>query len=199
MLHLYNIFLDQDVYAFRLDNLAGGVDWSIALHPHDVLRLARGDVVANGSANLNGPGDPEWFTVDVQAAGWYCLAVCKAEPFGFDLEGQYKLTILQGVSDVPDEPDLPAITALSGVHPNPFNPQTTISYELAVAAVVELEIYDVKGALVRRLVREAMPAGRHAAVWNGEDDGGARVASGVYLARFSAGAYRDFTKLLMVK
>jgi len=199
MLHIHNIFLEQDLYAFRLDNLVGFVDWGFALHPQDLGMMGRHETVQNGEAMMNGPGDPEWFTVEVPAAGWYGLVVYKVGPFEFDKDGVYELTILQGVSDVPDEPDLPVLTALTGVHPNPFNPQTTISYELAVAADVELEIYDVKGALVRRLVSESMPVGRHAAVWNGEDDGGARVASGVYLARFNAGAYRDVIKLVMVK
>ncbi|MCK9996679.1 MAG: hypothetical protein KAH56_10435 [Candidatus Krumholzibacteria bacterium] len=199
MLHIYNVYLEQDIYAFRLDNLTGGVDWGFALHDHSYEMSGRDEAMPSGMSWLNGPGQAEWFTLDIPTAGWYGLAVFKAGPFEYDKDGTYELTIMQGVSEVPDEPDLPSATALSGVHPNPFNPQTTISYELAVAAVVELEIYDVKGARVRRLVREAMPAGRHTAVWNGEDDAGARVASGVYLARFSAGAYRDFTKLVMVK
>ncbi len=199
MLHLYNIYLEQDVYAFRLDNLAAPVDWGFALHPNDKSYQGRHEAMLDGSAYLNGPGDPEWFTVDIPAAGWYGLTVFKATPFGFDIEGEYKLTILQGVSDVPDETDLPVATALAGVHPNPFNPQTTISYDLTLAAKVALEIYDVKGALVRRLVNETMPAGRHSAVWNGEDDAGRRAASGVYVARFSAGAHRDVRKLVMLK
>ncbi|MEN8008459.1 MAG: FlgD immunoglobulin-like domain containing protein, partial [Candidatus Krumholzibacteriota bacterium] len=199
MLHLYNIYLEQDTYAFRLDNLAAAVDWGFALHPHDIPYQGRHNAMIGGAAYMAGPGDPEWFTVDVPVAGYYGLAVFKARPSGFDIEGEYRLTILQGVSDVPDEEDLPVATALAGVHPNPFNPQTTISYELAAAAVVALEIYDVKGALVRCLVNESMPAGRHAVVWNGEDDSGARVASGVYLARFTAGAHRVVRKVVMVK
>jgi hypothetical protein len=199
MLHLYNLFLDQDLYAFRLDNLAGVVDWGIALHPHDVPYGSRNDLVPGGTAYLNGPGDPEWFTVEVPAAGWYGLAVFKTGPLEFDKDGEYELRIMQGVSDVPDEPDLPAATALAGVHPNPFNPQTTISYELASPAAVELAIYDLKGALVRRLVSESMPAGRHETVWNGQDDAGARVASGVYLTRFKAGAHHEVRKVVMVK
>ena len=130
------------------------------------------------------------------------MAVYKERPIDFDLEGTYELTILRGVSDVPDEPDepdVPSLTALVGAHPNPFNPQTTIFYELSAAAAVELDIFDVKGALVRRLVRESMPAGRHNAVWNGMDEAGARAASGVYLVRFSAGGYRDVSKLVMLK
>jgi len=199
MLHLYNIFLEQDIYAFRLDNLIGLVDWGMALHPHDLPLMGRQDIMPGGEAWLNGPGYPEWFTVDVPAAGWYGLAVFKTGPFEFDKEGTYRLTIMQGVSDVPDEVDLPAATALAGVHPNPFNPQTTISYELAAAATVELEIFDVKGALVRRLVSGPMSAGRHGAVWNGEDDAGARVASGVYLVQFNAGVNHDVRKLVMLK
>jgi hypothetical protein len=199
MLHLYNIYLEPDLYAFRLDNVTGVVDWGFALHPFETLMQGRQDAMVDGAAWLNGPGAPEWFTVHVPDGGWFCLAVYKATPFDFERDGTYELTILQGVSDVEDQTDLPVATVLTGVHPNPFNPQTTISYELAIAADVELEIYDVKGARVRRLVSESMPAGRHAAVWNGKTDSGARVASGVYLARFSAGAYRDFTKLVMLK
>lgn len=199
MLHLYNIYLVQDLYAFRLDNLAGAVDWGMALHSPVFPFSSRLDEVPGGAAYLNGPGDPEWFAVDVPSAGWYCLAVFKAGPFDFDLDGTYQLTIMQGVSGVSEKPDLPAATALAGVHPNPFNPQTAISYELAAAAPVELAIYDLKGARVRRLVSAPMPAGRHEAIWNGQDDTGARVASGVYLARFIAGDHREVKKVMMVK
>ncbi|MEN8006214.1 MAG: FlgD immunoglobulin-like domain containing protein [Candidatus Krumholzibacteriota bacterium] len=199
MLHLYNIYLEADVHAFRLDNLAGTADWELALHPNNVDRIARTQVLGSALSNRTGPGGAEWFTENITTAGYYCLAVCKTGPFEFDKEGSYQLTILQGISDVTDEPDLPSATALTGVFPNPFNPQTTISYELAARAEVELEIYDVKGALVRRLVDGAMPAGRHAAVWNGTDDAGRRVASGVYLATFHAGLHRDVHKLVVVK
>lgn len=199
MLHLHNIYLEPDIYAFRLDNLYGSADWSVALHAHDESLPVRSQSDAMGWSNQNGPGGPEWFTVDAPVASYYCLAVCKATPFGFDLEGEYELTILRGVSDVQDEPDLPTATSLAGIYPNPFNPQTTISYELAAAGVVELAVYDLKGALVRRLVSEPRPAGRHRAVWNGEDESGQRVASGVYLARFKAGSHQDFRKVVMVK
>ena len=199
MLHLYNIYLEADVYAFRLDNLAGTADWELALHPNNVDRIARTQVFGSALSNRTGPGGAEWFTENITTAGFYCLAVCKTGPEEFDKEGTYQLTILQGISDVTDEPEMPSATALTGVHPNPFNPQTTISYDLDAGAKVVLEIYDVKGARVRRLVDESMPAGRHTAVWNGADDAGRRVASGVYLAIFEAGSHRDVQKLVMVK
>jgi hypothetical protein len=199
MLHLHNIYLVQDIYAFRLDNLGLPVDWGFALHPSDQAYQGRHDAMIDASSYLAGPGDPEWFTVDVPVAGWYGLAVFKATPYGFDVEGEYQLTILQGVSDVQDQPDLPSATALAGVHPNPFNPQTTISYELASSAAVDLCIYDLKGALVRRLVSEPMPAGRHQAVWNGRDDIGRRVASGTYLYRLEAGEYSETRRMALIK
>jgi len=199
MLHLYNIYLEQDLYAFRLDNLAGTVDWGFALHAYDQPLSGRNSIMSGGTSYLNGPGDHEWFTLDIPGAGWYGLAVFKTGPFEFDKDGEYQLTIMQGVTGVDDQPDLPSATALAGIYPNPFNPQTVISYELAAAATVELDIYDLKGALVRRLVNETTPVGRHEAVWNGQDDAGSRVASGVYFAHFRAGLHRDVKKVVMVK
>ena len=200
MLQLYNIYLEADVYAFRLDNLTGTVDWGLGLHPADMALQERIDVVTGGMAWLNGPGDDEWFTVNIPVAGYYGLAVYKAGPLEFDKDGTYQLRILQGVSGVDDTPAVvPEATALAGVYPNPFNPQTRIAYDLAVGGYVDLAVYDVKGAFVRRLVSEVRPAGRHQVVWNGEDDAGGRVASGVYVARYIAAGRQDVKKVVIVK
>jgi flagellar hook assembly protein FlgD len=79
-------------------------------------------------------------------------------------------------------------------YPNPFNPVTTIYYELPAAQHVRMQIYDVTGRLVRTLVDEAIAAGPHTVVWQGRDDHGARVASGVYFV-----AYRTQEKTLREK
>jgi flagellar hook assembly protein FlgD len=73
-----------------------------------------------------------------------------------------------------------------GNYPNPFNPSTTISYLLAENSSVRLEIYDVAGRKVRSLVDESRSAGYHNVVWNGRDQNGSQVSSGVYLYRFTA-------------
>jgi choice-of-anchor B domain-containing protein len=65
-------------------------------------------------------------------------------------------------------------------HPNPFNPRTTIAFELAKPAHARLAVYDVRGAHVRTLVERDLARGAHTAEWNGEDDRGQRVSSGVY-------------------
>jgi hypothetical protein len=71
-------------------------------------------------------------------------------------------------------------------YPNPFNPSTTINYEIAKDASVKMEIYDAMGRKVRALVDGSKSAGYYSVVWNGRDDQGREVASGVYLYRFVA-------------
>ena len=65
--------------------------------------------------------------------------------------------------------------------PNPFNPETSISFELPAQSQVRLEIFDVVGQQVRTLVADALSAGPHQVLWNGRDDAGAKVGSGIYI------------------
>jgi flagellar hook assembly protein FlgD len=69
--------------------------------------------------------------------------------------------------------------------PNPFNPRTTVRFTLPQAARATLSLYDQRGCLVRTLVAAALPAGEQAVTWDGRDDGGRSVASGVYVVRLS--------------
>lgn len=93
----------------------------------------------------------------------------------------------------------PKVTALSSIHPNPFNPQTTVDFTLASSARVRIAVYDVKGALVRLLVDETMPAGERATRWNGVDEKGRSAASGIYFVRMIAGSYTEVRKIVMLK
>lgn len=81
---------------------------------------------------------------------------------------------------------IPAVTALRGNYPNPFNPTTTIEFSLARAGQVRLDVYDLRGLRVRRLVAENLPAGAHSVSWNGTDDRGRSQAAGVYFVRLQA-------------
>jgi hypothetical protein len=86
---------------------------------------------------------------------------------------------------------VPAVTGaatleLSPNVPNPFNPRTTIRYELSSPGAVRIGIYDVSGRLVRTIVDEQQPSGSHMAVWNGLDQAGSSVASGVYFIRLES-------------
>lgn len=82
--------------------------------------------------------------------------------------------------------ELPREYALEGNYPNPFNPTTRIRYALPAPGVVSLRVFDASGRLVRVLLdRAPRDAGYHAAAWDGTDDAGRRLASGVYFYRLS--------------
>lgn len=104
------------------------------------------------------------------------------------------------VSQAGGMPLVPEAFELQQNFPNPFNPSTTIRYTLPEEARVTLVIYDLLGRQVRTLLRDAQHnAGYHTAVWDGRDDAGRPVASGVYLYRIEAGAHQGTRKMVLVK
>ncbi len=91
------------------------------------------------------------------------------------------------------------VTELLGNYPNPFNPETSISYNLREAGQVTLDIYNLKGQKVRTLVNEHQDKGQHNVVWNGKDENNSSVASGVYFYRMSNGSYSSTKKMILMK
>ena len=84
-------------------------------------------------------------------------------------------------------------------YPNPFNPSTTINVMLAIRSDITLTLYDVLGREVRRFVYEQVPPGVQQFVWDGKDEQGRSVASGVYLYRLNASGYSQTKKMLLVR
>jgi hypothetical protein len=100
----------------------------------------------------------------------------------------------------PEEPLIPATaTALNGNFPNPFNPETTIRYSVKDKTPVTLSIYNLKGELVRTLVSETKGNGFYNTVWNGQDDSGKPVSSGVYLYRLQAGNFVSTQRMMLIQ
>ena len=97
--------------------------------------------------------------------------------------------------------DLPGQAYRVGVHPNPFNPMTTVSFDLPRAGAAEIRIYSVRGELVGVLGGEQFPAGRNEVVWQGRDRGGRLVPSGSYFARLvvDGQAVGSVTKMSLVR
>ena len=98
----------------------------------------------------------------------------------------------------------PKKTTLLPNYPNPFNPETWIPYHLAHPADVTLTIYDTTGAMVRRLKFGGQPAGFYttrskAAYWNGRNETGESVASGVYFYHLRADDYSALRRMVIVK
>lgn len=105
------------------------------------------------------------------------------------------------LSTANSDPELPALTetGLRGNFPNPFNPETTIRYFVKTAAPIALDIYNLKGQLVKSLVRADKVAGEHSVVWNGTDESGNPVASGIYFTRLSSGGVILARKMILAK
>jgi hypothetical protein len=92
-----------------------------------------------------------------------------------------------------------SVFGLLGNYPNPFNPMTKIEFSLGEKARVRLAVYNVSGEIVTTLVEETLPAGRHYAVWNGEDESGKAVVSGIYVCRIEAGDLVDTRKMALLR
>lgn len=106
------------------------------------------------------------------------------------------ITVRDATSGVGD--GVPVLTLYNN-HPNPFNPQTVISYHLPSSQRVRLVIYDVRGRPIATLVDGVMPEGRHEAIWRGKNNAGQTVGSGVYFYRLTT-AQGSFThKMMLVK
>lgn len=102
-----------------------------------------------------------------------------------------------------DAPPLPDVTQLSGNFPNPFNPVTTLKFQVAGRVddriPARLDIFDVTGRRLAVLMDETVAPGWYEAMWNGQDSQGRSVASGIYFARFAAGDYAKTIRLVAVK
>lgn len=102
----------------------------------------------------------------------------------------------------PGRSELPRAFALAQNHPNPFNPSTTIEYSLPVEAKelqVRLSVFDLRGSLIAVLVDKVQSGGRYTVNWNGTDQRGRPVPSGVYFYRLQAGDFRAVRKMVVLK
>ena len=94
---------------------------------------------------------------------------------------------------------IPASFALDQNYPNPFNPSTTVRYQIPNDANVALDIYNLQGQKIRTLVSKEQKAGYYSVVWDGRNEAGQTVSSGLYLYRVQAGSFVATHKMLMIK
>jgi len=125
--------------------------------------------------------------------------------FGYPIESQpannksIKLKYTGSTVGVNQDPGIPSKYALYANYPNPFNPTTTIKYDLAARAEVELTIYNILGAKVADLVNGVQEAGTFRATWDGRNQKGEAVASGLYIYRLKAGSFLETRKMVLLK
>lgn len=98
-----------------------------------------------------------------------------------------------------DNSNVPLVTGLHSVYPNPFNPKTNISFSVQEKGTASVNIYNLKGQKVKTLLGSTVAAGQHSVVWDGTDDNGRAMASGVYFCRMEAGSHRSSLKMILMK
>jgi subtilisin-like proprotein convertase family protein len=170
---------------------------------HDETGSSDDNIVGWYEADLvvDGPGSLSDFAGESSAGEWqiwvsdnvgadtgvlhtWCVRVYGSSPTGVD----------DGTSGT-----IPRAYVLENARPNPFNPATVVKYGAPVGGPATLRVYNVAGRCVRTLVSGEVTAGYHEARWDGRDDGGAAVSSGVYFFRLEAPGYRGSTKAVLLK
>jgi len=84
-------------------------------------------------------------------------------------------------------------------YPNPFNPETIIEYSIPQNSKIELNIYNIKGQKVKRLVSDQFSAGQHSVIWDGRDSSGKSVSSGIYFYKLKAANFEKTRKMILMK
>ncbi len=97
------------------------------------------------------------------------------------------------------EDGLPTAFRVVGAVPNPFNPSTVVHFSLARSGGTTVEVFDARGRLVQRLLNRSLSAGPHEAFWDGRDDQGRAMPSGLYLARVQSGSQQGLAKMILTK
>jgi hypothetical protein len=137
----------------------------------------------------------ETITIAFEAAGYFPDTLTTSVAYGSELITNIELLpVPTGI-----EMSAPIPNALYQNYPNPFNPTTTIKYDLRAEGHVHLAVYDVRGRLVRTLIDRVEAVGHRSAIWDGTDQNGQAVASGVYVYRFKTGQFIRSRKMLLIK
>ncbi len=134
---------------------------------------------------------PNW-RIPIQAA------TSTGEPLVATINSPFIESDLLKPMAAPENP-LPTVTAFTGNYPNPFNPSTAFSFDLAEPAEVSLKIYDLAGRCIRNLMHQQMPAGSYEEPWQGRTDAGQAAPSGVYFARLQVGPKVMMRKIALLK
>ncbi|MCI0552868.1 MAG: DUF5050 domain-containing protein, partial [Anaerolineae bacterium] len=141
-------------------------------------------------ANLDGSAVQDLVTTGLDSPRGIALGIESQRSI---LRSSGQIATRQSVSKVPTK------SALYQNHPNPFNPTTSIGFNLPEASKVKLAIYDINGREVRTLVNESQSAGEQRVVWDGLDQLGRKVISGIYIYRIQTGEYVQSRKMLLIR
>ena len=173
------------------------LDWSAAPDVQfSSLALYRGKVPGELSFLADITDRDSW--IDAGAAEQIESGSLYYQLIGHDSGGRtWRSTELRVTTSPPDA--TPAHTRLIGARPNPFNPQTTIEFDLADPGSVSLTIYDLAGRKIRRWTLQNQVAGRRNVIWDGTDESGRRAASGVYFVQLQTEGFAETKRVTLLK
>ncbi len=206
--------LDVTAPTLVLTSPVGGEAWTIG-NDYNITWTASDDHnVSAVSLLLSRDGGltyPEVLALDIENTGTFNWLVdgeasenCRIQVYAEDessndvfVESEDDFVISSGVSG---SSDMPMVTSLKKAYPNPFNPRTTISFDLAKDSHALLQVFSIDGHLIQTLVDQSLRSGPHHSVWNGTDLQGRAVASGNYLYTLTTtDGYRQSGKVMLMK
>lgn len=202
----YTFWDSYEAAGYSLDNLAPGAPEGLSMATGELLVWQEVDdadfdyytVYASATPDFASPvvvGRTAAAELAVAGTGGDYLAVT-ATDFAGNESGFSPY--LRNLTDVPNG-GMARAFALHPCVPNPFNPLTSLCFDLPRDEWVSLRVYALDGRLVTTLVASALPAGRHVATWNGRDSRGLSVPSGTYVSRLTAGSLVQTQRMQLVK
>ena len=148
-----------------------------------------GNLIASPCDTMHFDGEWRW-------DDGYCYKVAAVDVHGN--ESEYALLCSDNITGE-ETPVTPLATYLEQNFPNPFNPSTRIAFGINEPGRVSLRIYDAAGRLVRTLINEEREAGVYSEAWNGRDNVGSAVASGIYFYNLTAGSFKETKKMVLLR
>lgn len=178
-------------YNIKVGTSSGGneIFSSMATDDGFLLRPHRGNMLNSLACSINNLQNGTYY-VSVQTIDNSYIGSAFSDEITFEITNG----IVSNDSDV-----VPMITRLNKNYPNPFNPETTISFDLNKNQKVKLEIYNIKGQKVKTLCNDNLQAGNHKYIWNGTDQNNRKVASGVYFAKMTSVSLSKTQKMILMK
>lgn len=152
--------------------------------------------------SLNLDATKTWYANDIIGSTAQLVTSSSLSNYSISLTPyQSQLIILDNspITDVKEEKQIPSSYALSQNYPNPFNPSTTISYDIPKTGSVKLLIYDILGRRVSTLVDQVQQPGNYKVVWNGKNNFGQSVASGIYFYQLHSNNFNSVKKMILLK
>lgn len=178
------------------------VNWISANNPdHFQVMFKALDAPATEWQIISAPGHIRNVNItDINPTIWYEVKIASIYIIGMEevyLESETQLVNFEHISPIIDQVCSPTFSLNN--YPNPFKPETTISFTLKEAGVASLSVYNIKGQLVKKLINSPLTPGVHSLVWDSKDDCNNLYGSGLYFLRLNCGNVTEVRKILILK